>query len=765
MAPGDTLLFGPFKFEPRTGRLTKRGYKIKLQPKAAAALACLLEQPSEVVSRAQLQAKLWPKGTYVDFELGIKGAIKKLRDALGDDSDEPVYIQTVHGEGYRFLVPVSTVAAETNPGSATEAVPQPPTTLLLRADRRTMWFGAMVGVVTLVIPALLIPRVANTPPVNFQSRDWVVIAAFENRTGEKLLDGTMEFALERALGQSRYVNVAPRDRINDTLLLMRQKVTAVLTEDLARQVAVRDGGIKAVLAGRVEKFGPKYVLTVRLLEPSRGETIAVFEKEAEEKHLPDSARSVSDELRRKLGEKPDAFAKELQSPERVTTPSLAAYRSFGLGMARVNIGDFSQAAPLLEEAVREDPQFASAHIYAAHSYSNMRQPEKAAPHFEAAFRLAPGVSQRERLFILGGYYARYLQDNRRAMDAYRALLNLYPDDYWGWNNLTYIHSVLGMEPQRIEGLIHMAEIRPNNPNLAHLVGLWDYYRFDSPDKTKAKQFSDRLRRLRALGSVPPTGSYDARLDLELAEDRWFNGDVKAAAKEVTRLSTYAQSHGDGRYKGAVVGASLALGKLAEAKALCDKIAEPILRTEVLLRIAYAAGNRELGKKLLSTLRASGPSPGFGSADVITFARFGETSVPTTFFERGVDPEATAWQLFAAGRFAETVKLLQDNPPTRYSFSANRFALANALERLGKREEAIVRLEEENLPGNRYAFNWTWLEYRAKLAELYRKVGRINDAIKVENQLRHYLSEADPDYPILAQLRAVEAATPKIARAK
>ena len=105
-----------------------------------------------------------------------------------------------------------------------------------------------------------------------------MIAAFENRTGEKLLDGSMEYALERELSQSRYLNVAPPDRINDALILMRQSPDAVLTPDLARQIAIRDGGIKAVLAGRIEKADPKYLLTLRVLDPASGAAVAVFEK-------------------------------------------------------------------------------------------------------------------------------------------------------------------------------------------------------------------------------------------------------------------------------------------------------------------------------------------------------------------------------------------------------------------------------------------------------------------------------------------------------
>ena len=85
----ETLSFGTFEFQPHSGRLTKHGHRIKLQPKSAAILSCLLEQPGEVVSRGQLQKELWPEGHYIDFELGIKVAVKKLRDALGDESADP----------------------------------------------------------------------------------------------------------------------------------------------------------------------------------------------------------------------------------------------------------------------------------------------------------------------------------------------------------------------------------------------------------------------------------------------------------------------------------------------------------------------------------------------------------------------------------------------------------------------------------------------------------------------------------------------------
>jgi len=98
--------FGPFEFKPQNGHLSKNGYRIKLQPKSAAILKTLLDSPGQTILREQIQMNLWSPGIHVDFTLGIKVAVKKLRDALGDSAGNPTYIKTVQGEGYRFIAPV-----------------------------------------------------------------------------------------------------------------------------------------------------------------------------------------------------------------------------------------------------------------------------------------------------------------------------------------------------------------------------------------------------------------------------------------------------------------------------------------------------------------------------------------------------------------------------------------------------------------------------------------------------------------------------------
>jgi Tol biopolymer transport system component/DNA-binding winged helix-turn-helix (wHTH) protein len=98
--------FGLFELNTGTRQLTRQGRRIRLQEQPFKVLEVLLERPGELVTRAELKERLWPGGVYVDFELGLNGAMKRLRLALSDSADNPRFIETVHKSGYRFLAPV-----------------------------------------------------------------------------------------------------------------------------------------------------------------------------------------------------------------------------------------------------------------------------------------------------------------------------------------------------------------------------------------------------------------------------------------------------------------------------------------------------------------------------------------------------------------------------------------------------------------------------------------------------------------------------------
>src|SRR5580698_6433199 len=107
--PAATILrFGVFEADVQTGELTKHGKRIRLQEQPFQLLAMLLEKPGEVVTREELRARLWPR-TIIDFDHGLNKAISKVREALGDSSGNPRFVETVARRGYRFLAEVAVV--------------------------------------------------------------------------------------------------------------------------------------------------------------------------------------------------------------------------------------------------------------------------------------------------------------------------------------------------------------------------------------------------------------------------------------------------------------------------------------------------------------------------------------------------------------------------------------------------------------------------------------------------------------------------------
>lgn len=100
------IAFGPFEFNPASGDLRKHGSRVRLQGQPLQILGILIEQPGLVISREELQRQLWSGTTFVDFDQGLNAAVNKLRQALGDSADQPRYVETMPGRGYRFIAPV-----------------------------------------------------------------------------------------------------------------------------------------------------------------------------------------------------------------------------------------------------------------------------------------------------------------------------------------------------------------------------------------------------------------------------------------------------------------------------------------------------------------------------------------------------------------------------------------------------------------------------------------------------------------------------------
>ncbi len=166
------IAFGPFEFEAGSGDLRKFGTRIRLQGKPLQILTLLIDRPGEVISREELQNHLWQGTTFVDFEQGLNSAVNKLRQALGDSPDQPRYVETLPGRGYRFVAPLQNqshrTVLEIAPAAAPAAKPAQPwiywVAALTLSAAASFWVGTRQSPEPPAAPAL---RFALSPPAGF----------------------------------------------------------------------------------------------------------------------------------------------------------------------------------------------------------------------------------------------------------------------------------------------------------------------------------------------------------------------------------------------------------------------------------------------------------------------------------------------------------------------------------------------------------------------------------------------------------------------
>src|SRR5579862_3770436 len=109
--PQAVVRFGVFEADLRAGELRKKGVRVKIQDLPFRTLKLLLSRPNEIVTREEFRQALWPQDIFVDFDRSISSAIKRLRDALGDPAENPIFIETIERRGYRWIAPTSAVPA------------------------------------------------------------------------------------------------------------------------------------------------------------------------------------------------------------------------------------------------------------------------------------------------------------------------------------------------------------------------------------------------------------------------------------------------------------------------------------------------------------------------------------------------------------------------------------------------------------------------------------------------------------------------------
>ena len=391
-----------------------RGDKgVALTPKGFDILVLLIENRNRVVSKDELMNHLWAD-TFVD-EANLSQNLFVLRKALGESAQDQRYIVTVRGTGYRFAEEVRK-ALETKPGEVPvdrtqQSSFEPENPKLSRGSGRYAWAIAIATVAMAVtVGTVYFQRsksrvsIENKDVVLATTENTMVLADFENRTGDPAFDNTLSQALLIELEQSPFLKVLSTEQVNGTLKLMNLQPGSRLTRAVAMEACERNNA-KAVLAGSIAAVGREYLLAIEALECRDGSLLASEQSRSvtREGTLDALSRSAS-QIRVRLGESLPSVEKFDRPLREVTTSSLQALKAFSEAaqMIREERNE-PAAARMLERAVELDPQFAMAYAYLAIANYHMGDEDRAAVYQTKAYALRNRVSERERLLLTDAY--------------------------------------------------------------------------------------------------------------------------------------------------------------------------------------------------------------------------------------------------------------------------------------------------------------------------------------------------------------------------
>lgn len=329
---------------------------------------------------------------------------------------------------------------EKRPGEGRSAAPNGQDSHLRRHWR--LWLAAAAVALTVSAATIYLLKFRRSLQLPLGPEDSIVIANFENRTGDSIFDGTLRRGLAAQLDQSPFLHIVSDPRIARELRLMSRPVGTPLTPDLARQVCERMGGV-AVLDGSIAKIGSAYSLVLDAANCSTGASLARSESVARDKdHVLGSLDTVATSMRSKLGESL-ASIRNFNKPLRdVTTSSLEALRAYTLGwQANLDV-DPSSAIPLFQRAIFLDPNFAMAYAELA-TACPLDKADLAVESMKKAYALRERVSERERFYISSHYNLFVTGDVVEADKINQLWAQAYPRDPFALGNVSATARNLG----------------------------------------------------------------------------------------------------------------------------------------------------------------------------------------------------------------------------------------------------------------------------------------------------------------------------------
>ena len=427
--------------------------------------------------------------------------IKQIRTVLGDNTDNPVYVETLPRKGYRFLAPVSakTIAAQptvvesqsglrsalpatagaapvamVDPGKATALLPSEVATPAIVASSAPAAVAVELAPAVASVPATTRPRnwlrltlvtvmvialIAGIVYWHSQrasaltEKDTIVLADFNNTTGDAAFNDTLKQALAIQLEQSPLLTVLSERKVIETMRLMNRPADQRITKEVAAEVCLRNNS-KLLLEGSIAAIGDHYLITLKATNCQTGDSIASAVAEAEDRNqVVKVLGEVGNQLRKKLGESRPSVEKFNTPLERATTSSLEALVAFTQAQKMLSQ---ASAIPYLKRALEMDPNFARAYASLGAVYHNLGDTKSEIENLNKAYELRDRVSQREQLQFEGYHYMLVTGQMEKAIETYSEWIQTYPEDPKPHATLGFIYTQLGRykkaEIEMLEGI-------------------------------------------------------------------------------------------------------------------------------------------------------------------------------------------------------------------------------------------------------------------------------------------------------------------------
>jgi TolB-like protein/DNA-binding winged helix-turn-helix (wHTH) protein/Flp pilus assembly protein TadD len=468
------IRFGIFEVDLEAGELRRQGVKIKLQQQPFQILVLLLGSPGEVVTREELQKRLWPTDTFVDFERGLNRATNRLRDSLGDEADNPRFIETLPRRGYRFIGQIEKLDGGRNTAELVsgqdDAVSTNRSRHLPSCGRARPRIGFAFAIISLGLLALaawffLRPRdaiqsVAVLPFINASS----------DSNAEYLSDGITESLINN-------LSQLPNLRV-----MARSTVFRYKGKDIDPQKIGNDLHVQAVLSGRLLQQGNVLVIQAELMDVKTGTQLwgGQFNRGVEDVLALqyDLSSEIAEKLRLKLtGDEKQRLAKRY-------TEDAEAYQFYLKGRYYWNKRSREgtrKAVSYFQQAIDKDPAYALAYAgladaYTYFSFFNLAPPRDAMPRAKAAAMKALEIDEHlaEAHVSLGYISFAYDWDWTAAGKHFDQALALNPTLTRAHNFYPLYLTSRGMSQQALAVAKAALDLDPASPSVSHYLALQLY---------------------------------------------------------------------------------------------------------------------------------------------------------------------------------------------------------------------------------------------------------------------------------------------------